>query len=119
MPAAKVLVKYVIGDQAVSKLNSVSVPNDTIQRRIAEMSTDIKEQVITEIQGSKYGFAIQLVESIDMPNYAQLLVYVRFATKDAIRSELLLINEMRTTAKGEDVFELVDNFFKKKWFPMN
>ena len=30
MPAAKVLVKHVIGDKAVSKLNSVSVSNNTI-----------------------------------------------------------------------------------------
>ena len=113
MPAAKVLVKHVIGNEAVSKLNSVSVSNNTIQRRITEMSTDIKEQAITEVQGSKYGFTIQLVESTDVSNYAQLLVYMRYTTKDAIRSELLLINEMRTTTKGKDVFELVDNFFNK------
>ena len=118
MPAAKVLVKHVNGNEAVSKFNSVSVSNNTIQRRIKEMSTDIKKkkQVITEVQGSKYGFTIQLVESIDVSNYAQLLVLVHYATKDAIRSELLLINEMRTTAKGEDVFELVDNFQKKNGF---
>ena len=30
IPAAKVLVKHVIGDKAVSKLNSVSVSNNTI-----------------------------------------------------------------------------------------
>ena len=84
MPAAKVLVKRVIGNEAVSKLNSVSVSNNKIQRRITEMSTDIKKPVITEVQGSKYEFAIQLVESTDMSNYAQLLVYVRYATKDAI-----------------------------------
>ena len=113
LPVAKVLVEHVMGDEAVSKLNSVSVSNNTIQQRITEMSTDIKEKVIMEVQGSKYGFAIQLGESIDVSNCAQLLVYVRYATKDAIRSELLLINEMRTTTKGEDVFELVDNFFKK------
>ena len=46
VPAAEVLVKHVIGDEAVSKLNSVSVSNNTIQRSITEMSTDIKEQVI-------------------------------------------------------------------------
>ena len=38
---------------------------------------------------------------------------MRYATKDAIGSELLLSIEMRTTTKGEDVFELVDNFFKE------
>ena len=53
MPAAKVLVKHVIGDEAVSKLNSVLVSNNTIQQRITEMSTNIKEQVITEVQGLK------------------------------------------------------------------
>ena len=77
------------------------------------MSTDIKEEVITEVQGSGYGFAIQLDESTDVSNCAQLLVYVRYVTKYAIRSELLLINEIRTTTKGEDAFELVDNFFKE------
>ena len=59
MPAANVLMKHVIGDEAVSKLNSVLVSNNMIQRRITEMSVDIKEQVITEVQGSKFGFAIQ------------------------------------------------------------
>ena len=32
-----------------------------IQRCFTETSTDINEQVITEVQGSKYGFAIQLM----------------------------------------------------------
>ena len=77
------------------------------------MSTDIKEQVIAEVQGSKYGFAIQLDELTDVSNCAQLLVYVPYATKYAIQSELLLINEMKITAKGKDVFELVDKFCKK------
>ena len=110
MPAAKVLVKHVIGDEAVSKLNSVSVSNNTIQLRITEMSTDIKEQVITEVQGSKDGFTVQLVESTDVSNYAQLLVYMRYTTKDAIRSELLLINEMRTTTKGKACLSLLITF---------
>ena len=101
MPAAKVLVKHVIGNEAASKSNSVLVSINTIQRRITEMSTNIKEQVITEVQGSKYGFAIQPDHSTHLSNCAQLLVYVRFATKDAMRSELLLINEM------------------KKWSPMD
>ena len=115
MPAAKVLVKHVIGNEAVSKLSSVSVSNNTIQLCIAVMSTDIKEQVIKEVQGSKYGFAMQLDKSTDASNCAQLLVYVCYATKDAIPNELLLINKMRTTTKGKNVFER----FQRKWSPMN
>ena len=84
MPAAKVLVKQVIGDEVVSNLNSVLLSNNTIQRRITEMSTDINEQVFTEVQGSKYEFSIQLAETTDVLNWAQLLVFVRYATKDSI-----------------------------------
>ena len=38
MPAAKVLEENVIGNEVVSKLNSVSVSNNTIQRRITLIS---------------------------------------------------------------------------------
>ena len=38
---------------------------------------------------------------------------MRYATKDSNRGVLLLSIKMRTTTKGEDVFELVDNFFKE------
>ena len=52
---------------------------------------------------------------MDVSNCAQLLVFVHYATKDSIRSKLLLSNEMRTATKGEDVSELVDmiTFIKK------
>ena len=57
-PAAKVLEKHVIGDEAVSNLNSISLSNNAIQWRTIERFTDINEQIITEVQGSKYVFAI-------------------------------------------------------------
>ena len=71
MPAAKVLVKRVIGDEAALKLDSVSLSNNTIQWHITEMSA-INEQVLTEVQSSKYGFAIQLDKTTDMSSLAQL-----------------------------------------------
>ena len=77
------------------------------------MSTDINEQVTTEVQDSKYGFAIQLDESTDVSNCTQLLVYVRYVSNDVIRSELLLSKDMKTTITGKDVFELADSFFKE------
>ena len=101
MPAAKVLVKHVIGDEAALKLNSVLLSNNTIQRRITEMSTDINEQVLAEIQSSKYGFAIQLDETANVSNCAQFLVFVRYVTKNSIRSKILLSNEVKTTTREE------------------
>ena len=52
-----------LGDESETKLNSISLSNNTVQRRIKEMSLDIFLQVISEISMSESGFAIQLDES--------------------------------------------------------
>ena len=70
LPAAKVMARYVFGDESVKKLNSISLSNNTVQRRIEEMSMDILQQVISEIRSSENGFAIQLDEPIDVINCA-------------------------------------------------
>ena len=90
MPTAKVLVKHVISDEAVSKLNSISLSNNTIQWRTTGMATGINKHVVREVQSSKYKFTIQLDETTDVLNCVQLLVFVRYATKDSTRSKLLL-----------------------------
>ena len=41
LPAAKIIVHCVFGDESVKKLNSISLSNNTVQRRIEEMSVDI------------------------------------------------------------------------------
>ena len=55
LPAAKTLVRNLIGDEAVAKLESVSLSNDTVKRRIQEMSGDIAEQVVAGVKNSKSG----------------------------------------------------------------
>ena len=38
LPGTKILVKRVLGEQAITKLNAVSLLDNTIKRRIKEMS---------------------------------------------------------------------------------
>ena len=76
MPAAKILVRNLIGEELLPKLDSVSLSNNTVKRRIEEMSVDIADQVIAGVKDSKFGFALQLDESTDVTNCCQLLVYV-------------------------------------------
>ncbi|XP_068242369.1 zinc finger BED domain-containing protein 5-like [Palaemon carinicauda] len=113
MPAAKILVSHVIGEEAVAKLESVSVSNNTVQRRIEEMSVDIADQVVEGVKSSKYGFAIQLDESTDVTNCSQLLFYVRFPQSNAVKTELLLSQDLSSTTTGKDIFNVLDNFFKQ------
>ena len=111
LPGAKILVKQDFEEQAIAKLNAVSLLDNTIKRRIEEMSDDIADQILAEIKESKFGYAIQLDESTDITNYCQLLVYVRYAQTNIMKTELLLNHEVSTTTKGKDIFDILDSFF--------
>ena len=56
---------------------------------------------------------MQLDESTDVTNCGQLLVYVRFTENDIVKTELLMSKEVFGTTKGKDIFNIVDEFFKK------
>ena len=77
------------------------------------MSDDISDQVSTAERASKYGFAMQLDESTDITNCGQLLVHVRFTENGIFKTELLTSKEVSGTTKGKDIFNIVDEFFKK------
>ena len=113
LPAAKTLVRNLIGDEAVAKLDSVSLSNDTVKRRIQEMSCDIAEQVIAGEKDSKFGYAIQIDELTDVAKCSQLLVFVRFIQNNTVKIELMLSQELAATTKGKDVFNVLADFFKE------
>ena len=56
---------------------------------------------------------MHLDESTDVTNCGQLLVYVRFTENDIVRTKLLMSKEVSGTTKGKDIFNIVDEFFKK------
>ena len=79
-----------------------------MRRRIEEMSDDIADQIPAEIKESKIGFAIQLDESTDITDHCQLLVYVRYAQANMMKTELLLNHEVSTTTKGKEILDILD-----------
>ena len=112
------MVCCVFGDESVKKLNSISLSNNTVQRRIEEMSVDILQQVISDICRSESGFAIQLDESTDVTNCAQLLIFVQYVGKEGVKEEFLMNAALEATTKGYDIFQMVNSFFKQhglKW----
>ncbi|XP_042225326.1 protein ZBED8-like [Homarus americanus] len=95
------MVKQVLGEASERKIQQISLSNDTVKRRINEMSDDIKEKVIQEIKLSPTGmFTIQLDESTDVSSCAQLL-----------REEYLLCTQLETTTTDVDVMEKLSSFF--------
>ena len=73
-PCTKDIVRLMIDPEAVNKLSYLSVSNNTVKRRITDMSQDILCQIIQELKETPTGlFCIQIDETTDVTNMAQLL----------------------------------------------
>ncbi|XP_048351811.1 protein ZBED8-like [Sphaerodactylus townsendi] len=114
LPGAKDIVRVMIGDEFVMKLSAISLSNDTVRRRIDDMSADILDQVIQEIKSAPLPiFSIQLAESTDVANCSQLLVYVRYINDGDFKDEFLFCKPLETTTTAHDVFDRVGSFLKE------
>ena len=113
-PCTKDIVRLMIGPDAVDKLAPLSLSNNTIKRRITDLSNDILSQVVQEIKETPTGlFSIQLDETTDVTNFAQLLVYVRYIKNKKMKEEFLFCKPLQTTTTATDIFDLINNFFEE------
>ncbi|KAM5251205.1 zinc finger BED domain-containing protein 5-like [Hipposideros larvatus] len=114
LPVAKDIVRVMIGDEFVMKLSAISLSNDTVCRRIDDISADILDQVIQEIKSAPLPiFSIQLDESTDVANCSQLLVYVRYINDGNFKEDFLFCKPLETTTTARDVFDTVGSFLKE------
>ncbi|XP_039180852.1 zinc finger BED domain-containing protein 5-like isoform X2 [Crotalus tigris] len=114
LPAFKVIVRVIIGDEFVTNLSAISLSNNTVRRRIDDMSADILDQVIQEIKSAPLPiFSIQLDESTDVANCSQLLVYVRYINDGEFKDEFLFCKPLETSTTARDVFDTVGSFLKE------
>jgi len=77
LPATRDIVKELLGEDAAKKIDAVPLSDNTVSRRIGEMAEDVSAQLLDQVRASEY-FALQLDESTDVANAAELLVYIRF-----------------------------------------
>ena len=106
------MVTLVVGEDAARKLDDISVSNDTVSRRINEISLNIKEQVVDEIKKSPL-FTIQLDESTDVSQFSQLLAFVRYVHEGNFKEEFLFCKPLKLNTRAEDVLKAVNDFFNK------
>jgi len=109
LPAAKDIIASVLGPAAATKINIVSLSNDTVSRRIDEMANDVKEELIKNLKQSTY-FALQIDESTDITNFAQLLAYVRYEAEQSIKEEFLFCESLSSHTTANEIFKKIDEF---------
>lgn len=109
LPAAKDLVSTIIGDKEGKQLDVVSLSDNTVSRRISNMALNVKDILLKKVNSSKY-FAIQVDETTDVANLAQLLCYVRYEEKYSVGEDMLFCETLSAHTTGEDIFYKVNEF---------
>ena len=74
LPCVKTMTELVIGEAEANKLSQISLSNNTVQRRINELSTNIKYKVVSEMKAAGM-FNLQLDESTDVKSCSQLILF--------------------------------------------
>ena len=82
------------------------------------MADDINDIVLEKIKNQKL-FSLQIDESIDKTSKAQLLGFGRFVDNFNIVEQFLFCKELMSTTTGEDIFDVVNNFFEKSGLSWN
>ena len=105
------MCEIVLDGKCAAKLKDIPLSNNTIFRRIYEISTDIKAQLIERLHFTY--LAIQLDETTDIAGQAQLLVYARYCWDGEIMEDLMFCHQMECRTTSSDVFNVLCDFFSE------
>lgn len=108
LPACREIVKIFFGIEAEQEILKIPLSDNTISRRINDMSEDIEQQVLNKLRDSRM-FALQVDESTDISGKAQLLVFVRMVVDDDIIENFFCCKTLPETTRGEDGFKVLDD----------
>ncbi|CAL9692042.1 unnamed protein product [Knipowitschia caucasica] len=106
-----------LGPEAAKEIAKVPLSDNTISRRINDMSADIETIVLEKIRISKT-FALQLDESTDISGHAQLLANARFVDGDVIIENFLFCKSLPEKTTGEEIFRVTSEYLEQgglKW----
>ncbi|KAJ4931380.1 hypothetical protein JOQ06_025677, partial [Pogonophryne albipinna] len=76
------------------------------------MAEDVKNTLIERIKSSSY-YSIQLDETTDVADLANLMVYVRYEHDGAAQEDFLFCQPLETRTTAEHIFQLLDAFVQE------
>ncbi|CAH0404045.1 unnamed protein product [Chilo suppressalis] len=92
-------------------LSTVPLSNDTVSRRIHDLASYVKQELVTRLQNTR--FALQMDESTDVAGLAILLVIVRYPYKSSFEEDMLMCSSLLTNTTGEEIFNKINIFFEE------
>lgn len=98
--------------EILPSIKALQPSRSTVTRRSEAMAKDLTQQLWKDITDCKC-FSLQLDESTDMSDTAQLCIFIRMVFTNMIaKEELLTVLPMKEHTRGEDIFQSFKNFEK-------
>lgn len=110
LPACCEIVKILFGEDFEKEVRKIPLSNNTVQRRIEDMSNDVEFHVNEKLKAAEL-FALQLDESTDVTGKPQVMTFVRFICDNELIEQFLFCKDLPETTRGQDIFNLVNNYF--------
>ena len=118
VPVVQEVLKTVLGHNAPSQIiKSIPLSNDSVRRRVDEMAANVEEKLCDILRTTT--FSLQIDESTLPGNESLLLGYVRFIEEGCVCEELLFARTIPTNKTGQEIFCVVESFFKEKKIPLS
>ncbi|XP_062294532.1 zinc finger BED domain-containing protein 5-like [Scomber scombrus] len=109
LPGTKIIVEKMLGEKALQPIKLISLSDNTVKRRIDDMADNVLDQLIQDVKASRF-YAIQLDESTDIANIANLLAYIRYEKNAEIKEDFLFCRPLPTHSTAEAIFDVLNTF---------
>ncbi|XP_038630630.1 SCAN domain-containing protein 3-like, partial [Scyliorhinus canicula] len=97
-------------------VKAMPLSNNTVRRRIDELSEDIETQLVEKLKSRK--FSVQMDESTVRDSEALLLTYVRYIDKGEFAEEMLFCKLLETTTTATDIYNKLKHYLDVNNIPM-
>ncbi|KAJ8352117.1 hypothetical protein SKAU_G00235930 [Synaphobranchus kaupii] len=104
--------------EILSSIKALQLSRSTVTRRCEATAEDLTQQMWKDI-GDCECFSLQLDESTDVSDTAQMCIFIRMVFSDiTAKEELLTVLPMKEQTRGEDIFQSFKNFIEKTQLPV-
>ncbi|KAL4108255.1 hypothetical protein QTP88_018486 [Uroleucon formosanum] len=112
LPAIKDAVGVMFGDKSSKDVEMIPLSNDTVGRRINEMSQWTEDELIQRVCKNSF-FSLQLDESTGVQSLCQLLVFIRYIWNNGPHEDMLFCEPI-IRGTSEEIFNTLDSYVNKK-----